>query len=85
MVRDIHRREYRRTMRRIVAGSVVLWFVLAIVLANNDSSGAIVPMSIVMLIGLAITRVVTWKRYRLHMRAELAGSADPRDSAENAS
>lgn len=70
--REMHRREYRRTMRRILAGSIVLWFILAVVLANNDSGSAIAPMSVVMLVGLALTRITMWIRYRRDMRVELA-------------
>ena len=60
--RESHRREYRRTMRRIVAGSVVLWFVLAVALSNNDSASAIVPMSVVLLVALAATRITVGKQ-----------------------
>lgn len=76
--KEFHRREYQRTMRRIVGGSILLWFVMAVVLANNESAGILVPVSIAMMIGLAITRVVMWSRYRLHMRADLQGQGENR-------
>lgn len=58
-------------MRRIAAGSVILWFVMVILLAGNDAGGAIIPMSIIMLIVLAAIRVTLWSRYRRDMKAEL--------------
>jgi hypothetical protein len=78
-IRDLHRREYRRTMRRIAASSVILWFVAAILLAGNHAGSAIVPVSIIMLIGLAAIRFSLWSRYRRDMRAELAGQSFPQN------
>lgn len=59
-VKELHRREYRRTMRRIVGGSILLWIVIAVVLANNDSAGTLMQVSIIMMVALAITRIVMW-------------------------
>lgn len=61
LIRDTHRHEYQRTMTRIVRGSIVLWIILAIYLGNNIGGGAIVPMSIIMIIGLAVVRFVMWR------------------------
>ena len=58
-------------MRRIAAGSVILWFFMVILLAGNNAGGAIVPVSILMLISLAATRITLWSRYRRDMKAEL--------------
>lgn len=76
-IRDVHRREYRRTMRRVLVGSIVLWFVLAIFLSDAIGGGIIVPLSIIMIIGLGIVRVSTWLRYRRDMQAELVGDNSP--------
>jgi membrane protein implicated in regulation of membrane protease activity len=76
-IRETHKREYRRTMRRIAAGSVILWFVLALFLAGSHAGSAIVPVSIVMLIGLAAIRFSLWRRYRRDMSAELVGQDVP--------
>jgi hypothetical protein len=81
-IRDLHRREYRRTMRLIAASSVILWFVMAILLAGNHAGSAILPVSIIMLVGLAVIRISLWSRYRRDLRAELAGQSFPQGEGE---
>lgn len=75
LIRDTHRREHRRNMRRIVVASVFLWIALAIYLQDASGSSALVPLSITMFIGLALTRIGMWVRYRRDLRAELAAQA----------
>jgi hypothetical protein len=71
LIRDTHRREYNRTMWKIGFGSVVLWFILVICLNGTGNGGSIVTMSVVLAVGLVITRVALWLRYRRDMRADL--------------
>jgi membrane protein implicated in regulation of membrane protease activity len=59
-------------MRRIAVGSIMLWFLLAIYLSNAFGGSVIVPLSIVMLAGLAVIRFSLWRRYRQDMRTDLA-------------
>ncbi|HEY4779956.1 MAG TPA: hypothetical protein VIH47_10220 [Solirubrobacterales bacterium] len=76
-IKEMHRREYRRTVLRLTAGSIVLWFILVLFLAGSHAGSAIVPVSILMLVGLIIIRVNLWNRYRRDMRVELAGQNFP--------
>jgi membrane protein implicated in regulation of membrane protease activity len=76
-IREAHQREYRRTMRRIAASSVILWFLLALFLAGSHAGSAIVPVSIIMLVGLAVIRFSLWRRYRRDMNAELINESQP--------
>lgn len=71
LIRHTHRREYQRTMRRIVAGSIVLWFILAIWLGNSIGAEAVFAMSIILTVGLVVVWVTMWLRYRRDMRANL--------------
>jgi hypothetical protein len=59
-------------MNWIAAGSVVLWFILAFWLGGSSGAGAVFVMSIVLAIGLGVTRIAMWTRYRRDMRAELS-------------
>jgi len=82
-IKEMHRREYRRTVLRLTAGSIVLWVVLALFLAGAHAGSAIVAMSIIMLVGLIVIRVNLWNRYRRDMRIELAGQNFPQGEDEH--
>jgi hypothetical protein len=58
-------------MRRIASVSVILWFIMAFFLAGNHAGSAIVPVSIIMIVGLTAIRFSLWSRYRRDMKAEL--------------
>ena len=70
-IRDTHRREYKRTMRLVLSGSVILWFVMAVLLAGNHAGSVIVPMSFLLLVAVAGARVFFWTRYRRDVKVEL--------------
>jgi hypothetical protein len=76
-IRDTHRREYQRDMRRIVVGSIILWFILAIWLGNSFGAEAVFVMSIILSVGLIVARVARWMSYRRDLRVELASQQSP--------
>jgi membrane protein CcdC involved in cytochrome C biogenesis len=60
-------------MNRIVVLSIIVWIVLTIWLGGSFGADAVIAMSAILAIGLVITRITLWVRYRRDMRAELAG------------